>query len=129
MPEGADDAALEREATLIRRAFDSAIAGTDTKLLRASLKAALGSVAGLPRAALAGLRRLRGGTQEGVADPVAELSGKDREAVEEGTSKVVAVLESPDIRAMLEAFDQRFEENLAVLDQRAAAAASSSETS
>ncbi len=120
LPEGASAAALLEEAALIRRAFESAIAGTDIKLLRTSLKAALGSVAGLSRAALAALRRLRKGEGGGAVDPIADLSKEDRAVVEQGTSRVRDVLESPEVKAMLEAFDRRFEENLVVLTERAA---------
>jgi len=119
LPEGAEKGARLAEATLIRKAFESAVAGADMKLLQTSMRAALGSVKGLPRAALAALRRLRRGGNDDVGDPIAGLAGKERKAVDEGTGKVRAALASPDVAAMLEGFDARFQQNLVVLSERA----------
>lgn len=117
MPVGADPAALRTEADRVRRAFDNALRGTDLQLLRGVLRRALEGVKGLPRAAVRALRRLRGKPDD--VDPTAGLSASDREKVDRGASRVAAALEAPDVRAFLEKFDARFDENLALLERRA----------
>lgn len=117
LPMGADAGALRTEAARVRLAFDNALRGTDLRLLRAVLRRALEGVKGLPRAAVRALRRLRNKADD--ADPTAGLSAADREKVDAGASRIAAALEAPDVRAFLEAFDARFDENLRLLEQRA----------
>lgn len=116
LPEGADASALRAEADLVRRAFENALAGIDVALLGSVLRRSLRSVAGLPRAAIAAVQRLR--RRDDAADPGAELSGAQQRAVDEGTSRLRAVLDTPEIAAMLARFDAKLAENLAVLDER-----------
>lgn len=116
LPEGAEEGLLREDALRVRRAFENALSGADTTLLAGALRGALRSVSGLPRAAVAALRKLRKTPDE--ADPTEGLSGEQRRAVDEGTSRVRAVLDTPEIAAMLARFDDRFAENLAVLDGR-----------
>lgn len=112
-----DGEALRREALLLRSAFDNAVAGTDMTLLRSVLRETVGSVSGLPRAALGALRRLR--TKGDDADPTAGLSRADQEKVDEGARGIRRALETPKMREVLDAFDARFDENLRVLESRA----------
>ncbi|MCA9607300.1 MAG: hypothetical protein KC619_16960 [Myxococcales bacterium] len=116
LPEAAAEGALHEEALRVRRAFENALRGTDLTLLSSALRGALRSVSGLPRAAVAALRRLREKPDD--ADPTEGLSSEQKRAVDEGTSKVRSALETPEITAMLERFDATFAENLAVLDAR-----------
>ncbi|MCB9595439.1 MAG: hypothetical protein H6719_22150 [Sandaracinaceae bacterium] len=115
LPEGAEDGLLREDAMRIRRAFENAMAGTDMKLLATALREALRGVSGLPRAALGALRKLG---KKDDADPTEGLSGGQRQAVDEGTSKIQAVLATPEIAALLDRFDTKLAENLAVLEAR-----------
>ena len=112
-----DAEALGLEASQIRAAFDNALAGTDMKLLRGVLAAAVRSVRGLPRAALAALRRVR---DPNAPVPTDELPAAQRSTIAEGAAKVEAALSTPDMLEFLAAFDARFDENLAILVARAA---------
>jgi hypothetical protein len=113
---GSDPAALRAEAEKIRAAFANALAGTDLKLLRGVVTTALRSVSGLPRAAFHAVRKLR--KRDVEADPTEGLSSEDRAKVEAGARKVESALETPEVRAYLERFDERFAENLRVLETR-----------
>ena len=115
LPAAAEDGLLHEDAARIRLAFDNALKGTDMKLLKSALFAALRSVKGLPSAALAALRKLR---KQEDTDPTAGLSGAQKETVEKGTSAIRAVLESEEIAPMLERFDQTFADNLRILESR-----------
>ena len=106
------------EATRIRRAFDNALAGTDMVLLRGTLVGAARSVSGLPRAAMAAVRKLRGRSEDSSADPTDGLNVRQQATMDEGTKKLTAALESDDMVAFLAAFDARFDENLAILEKR-----------
>lgn len=117
LPQGAAPEALHAEALRVRRAFQSALAGTDLHLLSSALRGALRSVAGLPRAAVGALRKLRAKKGED-ADPTEGLTGAQKQAVDAGASKIQGVLETPEIAALLARFDARFTENLDVLDAR-----------
>ncbi len=108
---------LGAESQLVRNAFDNAVAGTDMKLLRGVLRGTLASVSGLPRAALAALRKLRS-RGEGD-DPTEGLSKAEREQVDEGAGRIQQALETPEMKELLADFDARFEENLNVLAKRA----------
>lgn len=119
LADGADAGALRTESERIRVAFDNAIQGTDMQLLRAVLQKALGSVQGLPRAVLRGLRRLRGSSADD-GDPTAGLSAEDRATMRAGTDRIASALSTPEMQVWLEAFDARFRENLRVLEARAA---------
>jgi hypothetical protein len=118
LPMGAPPEALHADAARIRLAFSSATAGTDLTLLRGVLATALRSVSGLPSAALRAARGLRA-RPEG-ADPTAGLSSEDKATVEKGASRVLSALETPEMRAFLERYDRTFDENLRLLDERAA---------
>ncbi len=118
LAQGSDPAALRAEAERVRMAFASALAGTDLRLMRGALTTALRSVSGLPRAALSALRKLR--TKGEDADPTAGVSASDEAKLEEGASRIESALSTPEMRAFLERFDATFEENLKILEQRAA---------
>lgn len=107
--------ALAREADHIRRAFDNAVAGTDMKLLSSVIRRALSQVSGLPRAALRTLRRLRKSDT-----PTEGLDAKSKAKVEEGASQIEKALEDPQMKAFLEAFDARFDDNMLILEDRSA---------
>ncbi|HEY8431169.1 MAG TPA: hypothetical protein VIL20_22470 [Sandaracinaceae bacterium] len=115
---GTDARALAAEAARIRAAFANALAGTDVRLLRGVLTTALRSVSGLPRAAFHALRELRGKSED--ADPTGGISAADRRTVEEGAARIASALETPEMRAFFAEFDARFDENLRIVEQRAA---------
>ena len=96
-----------------------ASAGTDLTLIRGVLTTALRSVSGLPSAAMRALRGIRSRPDD--ADPTASLSSADKATVEAGAARVSSALETPEMRAFLTRFDQTFDENLRVLDERASA--------
>ena len=104
---------LFAEAERVRRAFDNAMAGTDLTLVRASLAGALRAMPGVVRAALHALRRLKKNQDDDAALPDAE-----RRALDAQTDRLAAAFDTPEIRAVLERFDQRFDESLRVLEQR-----------
>ncbi len=114
---GASDEELGREADMIRRAFDNAVRGTDMALLQGVVRRALGSVSGLPRAALAALRGMRRSPED---RPTEAMPGTAKAKVDEGASKVSSALEAPEVKELLTTFDARFEENLKILAARAA---------
>ena len=87
--------------------------GTDMKLLRGVLRRALGSVAGLPRAAMHAVRNL-GRKRE----PTDGLSTREQAAVDQGADRIEGVLQDPEIQAFPQAFDARFEEHLRALAAR-----------
>jgi hypothetical protein len=111
-----DTPALRAEAALIKKAFRNASAGTDLGFMRGVLGAALRSVSGLPGAALRALRKMRKKGDDG--DPNVKLEGAEREKLEDGANKVAAALDTPEMRAYLEKFDAKFDENMAVLKAR-----------
>jgi hypothetical protein len=115
----ADAAALRQEAALLRTAFSNAIAGTDLVILRNALDVAVRSVRGLPGAALHALRGLRKKSDD--ADPTAGLSAEEKQAVEEGASRIERALDTPEMREWLSRFDTKFDENVRILLERAAA--------
>ena len=121
LPSDAAPDALRREADLLRRAFDNAVQGTDMTLLRGLLRTAVKSVSGLPSAALKAVRALRRKGED--ADPSADLTeglaASDRAKVDRGAREIMNALETPEAVAFLDAFDARFDENLAILEQRA----------
>ena len=55
------------------------------------------------------------------ADPTAGLSSEEKKKVSEGASRVEQALDTPDMRAFLERFDAKFDENLRLLLARTAA--------
>lgn len=116
LTEGAGDDELMVEAARIRGAFDNAVRGTDMQLLQGVLSGALGSVSGLPRAALHALRSLRGKGED--ASPTEGLSATDQQKVDEGAEKIESALEQPKMQAWLERFDATFDENLRILEAR-----------
>lgn len=116
LPNDAPRAALHADALRIRHAYENATAGSDLTILRGVLTSALRSVRGLPRATLRALRNLR--RQPEGADPTAGLSSEDKAKVETGVERVLAALQTDEMRAFLEGFDRTFDENLRVLDER-----------
>jgi hypothetical protein len=113
-----DPARLRMDAELIRSAFANALAGTDIRLLRGTLTNVLRSVSGLPRAALHALRGLRARSEN--ADPMGGLGSADRAKMDEGAARIEKALETDEMRAFLERFDQTFDENLRIVRRRAA---------
>jgi hypothetical protein len=111
-----DTAKLRAEAELLRKAFSNAIAGTDLLLMQKAVGVAVSSVKGLPRAALHAARNLRKKSED--ADPTAGLSQDEKQKVAEGTSRIERALDTPEMRAFLERFDAKFDENLRVLSER-----------
>ncbi len=114
-----DSSRLHAEAALVRQAFSNAIQGTDMRILSGVLAKALRSVSGLPRAAFNALRGLRKRSEE--ADPVEGVSGADRAKLEAGAKSIESALETPEMKAYLAEFDGVFDENLRILEERAAA--------
>ncbi len=115
----ADAPVLRAEAARVRQAFENAMAGTDLGALRAMLTPALRGAGGAWRAALHAIRNLRGQNVDTVDDPSAGLSQAERQAVRAETDRVAKVLDTPEMRTVLERFDARFEESLRVLEARA----------
>lgn len=97
----------EAEARLIRRAYDNAARGFDSGVLRSAVANALGSVKGLPGAAVRTLRAMRRGRGDDVRVPAEEQATIDR-----GVGAVERTLERPDVAAALARFDETFEQNL-----------------
>lgn len=118
LPTDATEELLYADAVRVRLAFSNATAGTDLTLLRGALTTALRSVSGLPRAAMRALRGIRSRPDD--ADPTASLSSADKATVETGAARVSSALETAEMRAFLTRFDQTFDENLRLLDERAA---------
>ncbi|MFK7991035.1 MAG: hypothetical protein AB8I08_33755 [Sandaracinaceae bacterium] len=113
-----DKAARHMEADRLRKAFDNAVAGTDMKLLRTVIDGTVVSIGGLPRAAFAALKGLRRQDADAVTDPSEGLSAANEAKVAEGTDRLAAALDTEDMRAFLQAFDQRLDENLRILSAR-----------
>lgn len=119
LPSDAPPDALEAEADLMRRAFDNAVRGTDMTLLRGLLRQAMKGVSGLPGAALKAVRGLRKqGEDTASADLTDGLAASDREKVDAGARQISSALATPEALAFLDAFDARFDENLAILEHR-----------
>mgnify|MGYP000061845834 CR=1 FL=1 len=116
LADATDPPARLQEASLLRSAFDNAVAGTDMQLLQGLLMKALRGVSGLPKAAWHAVRRLRRGGAG--ADPTEGLSEADDDAMKRATAKLGAALETPEARAFLEAFDARLAENVRILEAR-----------
>ncbi len=119
LPIGATAESLHADAARVRLAFSNATAGTDLTLIRGVLTTALRSVSGLPSAAMRALRGIRSRPDD--ADPTASLSSADKATVETGAARVSSALETPEMRVFLTRFDETFDENLRLLDERASA--------
>jgi len=119
LPMDATTESLRADAARVRLAFSNATAGTDLTLIRGVLTTALRSVSGLPSAAMRALRGIRSRPDD--ADPTASLSSADKATVETGAARVSSALETPEMRAFLTRFDETFDENLRLLDERASA--------
>lgn len=106
---GEERAGLEREALRIRIAFDRAIEGMNLRLLTSALSDGLTGIKGLSAAAISFARRSFG------RDAVPEQSDLDPEdgRVEEGAQQVEAVLDRPEVEALMAEFDARFDALLA----------------
>ncbi len=113
----ADGEGLEAEAEQWSRAFDNAVSGMDTKVLTSGLASALSSVKGLGSSAVRTLRSLWRKRQAGDVVEV-DVPDSEKKVLEEGARSVEAVLAKPEIVALLERFDARFEDNLKVLAAR-----------
>ena len=92
-----------------RRAFDRARRGLDTRAVQGLLSAALGPLRSILPAAMRSMRRLWHG-ETPTPSP----------AVEAPTSRLMAALEDPRMKELLEAIDRRFDD--ALLEQRARSA-------
>jgi hypothetical protein len=122
LPVDASPDALHAEADLMRRAFDNAVQGTDMTLLRGLLRQAVKGVSGLPRAAMHAARALRRSDDDASDDLTEGLAASDRAKVDAGARQISSALATPEATAFLDAFDARFDENLAILQQRSAGA-------
>lgn len=103
---GAEAGPLEAEALLLRQALDNASQGTDMRVIRAALRRGLSHLHGARKAAFRALRRVRA-SERGAS------AGAD-----EGSSGLAAVLATPELRAFMEEFDARFDENVQLLEAR-----------
>jgi hypothetical protein len=101
LAEGSPEPTLHAEALVIRRAFDHAAAGADTRIVSVALADALRGIRGLPRAALRAARSLAKSGQA-AAPP------KDQ-VVEQGAGAVEQTLDRPDVARVLADFDARFD--------------------
>lgn len=98
-----DDAQLARSRRY-RRAFDRALADTDTSLLWSIVGVAMGPLRGLTALALRPLRALwHGSGEEAVASP----------AMQEKVGRIEAMLMQPEVKTFIADFDRRFEAVLA----------------
>lgn len=115
LAEGGEPVILAAEATAVRRAFDHAVAGTDTALVGGVLADALRGVRGLPGAALRAARSLARADlpAEPEASASASASASDRQLVEQGAGAVEAALQRPDVIRAIADFDSRFDAALA----------------
>jgi hypothetical protein len=104
---------LEQQAKHIRLAYEGAADGFDLSLLRRHLARALGKVSGLVAAAARAARRL---FRRGAPDDVKVELGSERETVEAGASQVEAVLNDPEVIALIERFDSEFDRRLLALE-------------
>lgn len=102
--------AIGAQAHDLRKAFDVALRGTDTKLLVALLGASIGPVRALVSPALRAIRALR---LSGGESPSAEQPELDP-----AIGRIQRALETPEVRSFLAEFDRRVLENLAVLRER-----------
>jgi hypothetical protein len=112
-----DGEGLEAEAAMWNRAFENAVGGMDTKVLTSGLATALSGVKGIGGAAVRTLRSLWRKRQSGSVTTV-EVPQEERATMDAGARSVEAALAKPEIVALLERFDTRFEENLKVLASR-----------
>ena len=108
---------LEAEAAMWNQAFDNAVGGMDTRVLTSGLATGISQVKGLGRAAVRTLRSLWRKKQKGDVTEV-EVPDSEKQVLDDGAQSVQAVLEKPEVIAMLEKFDARFEDNLKVLASR-----------
>jgi len=100
---------LEREALVIRSAFDLAIRNTDLHLTTGALRAVLSSSKGLLFAAVRAARTvLRREAQE----PEQAIPEAERPTVVAGTERLESALSDAEIQAEILAFDRRFDEAL-----------------
>lgn len=112
-----DGEGLESEAAQIKQAFENAVAGMDTKVLQSGLATGLGKVKGLGRAAVRTLRNLWRKRREGQVSE-ADVPESEKRVLDDGARSVQEVLDKPEVIALLERFDERFEENLKILAAR-----------
>ncbi len=108
---------LEDEAEMWNQAFENAVTGMDTRVLTSSLATALSGVKGIGRAAVRTLRSLWQKRQKGDVTEV-EVPQSEKKVLDEGARSVEAALQKPEVVALLERFDERFEDNLKVLVSR-----------
>ena len=101
-----DEAALQREAVALRKAYDTALDGMDLGLLTAGLRDGLSQGRELSTAAVAYSRRWF--TKPGQ-EPDLEPGG----AVGAGAKKVAEVLDEPEISRLLDRFDGKVDAALA----------------
>jgi hypothetical protein len=86
------------------------MAGTDLGMVRASMSGALRAMPGVMKSAVRVVRRLRKKGEESELPESNELDAQ--------SDRLAAAFYTPEIRAVLARFDQRFDESLAVLGQR-----------
>jgi hypothetical protein len=101
LAEGAPEPTLLAESGVVRRAFDQAVHGVDTRIVSGALADALRGIRGLPRAALRTARALVKSGQSAAPE--------DDEVVEQGAGAVEKALERPDVARVLADFDARFD--------------------
>ncbi len=110
LPEDAGKDALEDEAKEIRRAFDEALKGMDLRLVRAAIGDGLSQGRKLTPAAVKFARQTFGRPAD---EPVHDAELRPDGAVGEGAERVEEALDRPEIRVILEGFDEKFEQALA----------------
>ena len=120
MLRGGPPGELRAEARMIRQAYDNAARGFDTSFLRESLGRAAASVKGLPSAAVRTLRSLFRRRRDPSAD--VQVPEADRDTMDRGVGAIEATLAQPEVQSALGRFDRAFDDNLALLRERAEAA-------
>ncbi|MCB9584032.1 MAG: hypothetical protein H6718_01470 [Polyangiaceae bacterium] len=105
MVDGAPKERLLFEAAAVRRAHFEAIAGTDLELLKSTLQGVFRRT-GAPRLAQRLLRKVRRQDRE-VESPEALLESDPD--LKSGLEELDAAMKSDELRALFQAFDQRFE--------------------
>lgn len=118
---GREVAELAQQSREIRKAFDVALAATDTGFLSALIGTALGPLRGLVGAAMRTLRKLRRSGDEPPA-----IEGGDKAVIDSSVGRIEALLAQPEVKRFLAELDARFIENLEELARRRAVAAGAS---
>jgi hypothetical protein len=108
---GADEEALQQEALLVRKAFDTTVDEMDLRLVAGALKDALSGSRGLARAAVGYARHTFG--RDDAASEADTGQGLDPGGeVGQSARRVDQVLDRPDVAKQLEEFDRRLDKRL-----------------